>query len=79
VIYTEELASSMMGHEIKDNSVHILNLKRENLVNLAIGEIEGTGFEASIKDSSRLCEIIRKKIGDDKESIFVKNFLDAGK
>jgi hypothetical protein len=78
VIYLKEDSPSGMDHEIKNNSIHILNMRRENIFNSEIGEIEGSGFEARIKDSQKLIQMMRKKIGDDKETVFVENFLSAG-
>ena len=75
VIYLQESPSETFGHEVPANSIHILNSMRENLVNLDIGEIEGTGFEASIKKSNQLLQILRKKVGEDKEQQFVTKFL----
>lgn len=79
MIYTEEAPSTHLSHEIKENSIHVLNIRRENILNLEIGEIEGSGFEARIKNSGQLSQIMRKKIAEDKETFFVNKFLNAGK
>lgn len=75
----EQLQNDKFTPGIKENSIHVLNMKRQNILNADIGEVEGTGFEARMKNQRRMVEMLRKKISDDKEVIFVTNFINTGK